>query len=142
MPLSHEDTATLVDEVQTFIERREAEQIAYGVYDVTMTGAEVIAGFRPLSVSIAPDDDREGYVRAALQHLWGRLDILRLDGGQDASPEEWVLRSRIAEMVRLLSKLRQRLPPRYEGERQRQRISHAKRLTGDTRKEQKDRLLT
>jgi hypothetical protein len=36
----------LADNVLTFIEQREAEQIAYGVYDVTMTGAEVIAGCR------------------------------------------------------------------------------------------------
>src|SRR5262249_6846799 len=85
----------------------------------------------PLSVNLAPDDDRQGYVRAALQYLWERLDVLRFDGDPDAPPEDWVLRSRIAETVRLLSKLRQRLPPKYDGEKQRQRISKAKRLTGD-----------
>lgn len=67
----------LADDVLTFIEQREAEQIAYGVYDVTMTGAEVLAGFRPLSVALNPTDDREALLRAALRRLGERLDILR-----------------------------------------------------------------
>lgn len=32
----------LADDLLTSIEQREAEQIAYGVYDVTMTGAEAM----------------------------------------------------------------------------------------------------
>ncbi len=41
MPLTARDLARLADDVLTFIEQREAEQIAYGVYDVTMTGTDV-----------------------------------------------------------------------------------------------------
>jgi Lhr-like helicase len=42
MSLNSDTLKQLADEVLTFIEQREAEQVAYGVYDVTMTGAEVI----------------------------------------------------------------------------------------------------
>src|SRR6266540_1420915 len=35
----------LADELLTFIEQREAEQIAYGIYNITMTGADVLEGF-------------------------------------------------------------------------------------------------
>ena len=38
MTLSSSDLQWLADDVLTFIEQREAEQIAYGIYDVTMTG--------------------------------------------------------------------------------------------------------
>lgn len=131
MPLTRDDIHMLVDEVLTFIEQREAEQIAYGVYDVTMTGAEVIDGFRPLSVNLTADDDRQGYVRAALQHLGERLDILRLDDDRGAPPEDWVLRSRIAEMVRLIALVRQRIVFQ-PNQRSSHRLSTSKRLVADT----------
>ena len=42
MPLSDRERDLLANDLLTWIEQREAEQIAYGVYDVTMIGAEVI----------------------------------------------------------------------------------------------------
>ncbi len=121
----------LADDVLTFIEQREAEQIAYGVYDVTMTGAEVIAGFRPLSVTLGDGDDRAALAAEALLRLGGRLDILRLDEEPSAPPEAWVLRSRIAEMVRLIALVRQRIvwQPSQRGA---HRLSTSKRLVSDT----------
>jgi hypothetical protein len=47
MSLNPDTLKQLADDVLTFIEQREAEQVAYGVYDVTMTGAEVIDSFQP-----------------------------------------------------------------------------------------------
>lgn len=119
----------LADDVLTFIEQREAEQIAYGIYDVTMTGAEVLSSYRPVDVMRPPLADRDSDLREALRWLADEAQIIRFDTATD--PADWIFRSRIAETVRLLSKLRQRLPPRTDAEKQRQRISHAKRLTGD-----------
>jgi hypothetical protein len=121
----------LADDVLTFVEQREAEQIAYGVYDVTMTGAEVIAGFRPLSVELPPDADRGALARDALVRLGERLDILRLDDDPAAPPEAWFIRSRIAEMVRLIALVRQRVvwQPNNPGS---HRLSTSKRLVADT----------
>ncbi len=121
----------LADDVLTFIEQREAEQIAYGVYNVTMTGAEVITDFRPLSVTLSPDKDRNALLHAALLRLGERLDILRLDENPNSPPEAWVLRSRIAEMVRLINLVRQRIvwQPGMKGA---HRLSTSKRLVADT----------
>ncbi len=47
MSLDEKILKRLADEILTFIEQREAEQVAYGIYDVTMTGAEVIDSFKP-----------------------------------------------------------------------------------------------
>ncbi|MEI8308212.1 MAG: hypothetical protein WCF99_14230 [Chloroflexales bacterium] len=41
MPLSDDKRDILTNDLLTWIEQREAEQIAYGVYDVTMTGTDV-----------------------------------------------------------------------------------------------------
>lgn len=127
--MNSDDTQALADDLLTFIEQREAAQIAYGVYDVTMTGAEVLAGYRPVDVTRVPLVDREGALKAALGWLAAEVLIIRFDGADE--PAEWVFRSRIAEMVRLLSRLRQRLPPRSDSEQRRQHISRAKALSGD-----------
>lgn len=121
----------LVNELLTFIEQREAEQIAYGIYAVTMTGAEALAAFRPLSVAFADEVERANHVRAALQTLGERLDLLRLDPEPDAAPEAWVFRSRIAEMVRLIHLVRQRIVF-AEPYRNTYRLSSSKRLVADT----------
>ncbi|MEI7644288.1 MAG: DEAD/DEAH box helicase [Chloroflexales bacterium] len=128
MPLTARDLARLADDVLTFIEQREAEQIAYGVYDVTMTGAEVLDKYQPVDVTRPPLADREGDLRTALRWLAQEVLIIRFSTEDD--PATWVFRSRIAETVRLLSKLRQRLAFDNTAK-QRQRISHGKRLTGD-----------
>ncbi|RRR69304.1 MAG: DEAD/DEAH box helicase, partial [Candidatus Viridilinea halotolerans] len=128
-PMNADATQALADDLLTFIEQREAAQIAYGVYDVTMTGAEVLAGYRPVDVTRVPLVDRERALKEALRWLAAEVLIICFDGADD--PAEWVFRSRIAEMVRLLSKLRQRLPPRSDSERRRQHISRAKALSGD-----------
>ena len=129
MPLSVDERDRLTNDLLTWIEQREAEQIAYGVYDVTMTGAEVLGSYQPVDATRPPLADREDDLCTALRWLAEEVLIIRF--GAEADPAAWVFRSRIAETVRLLSKLRQRLPPRYDAEQQRQRISHGKRLTGD-----------
>ncbi len=130
MPLSDRERDLLANDLLTWIEQREAEQIAYGVYDVTMIGAEVIVGFRPLSVVLGADDDRAVLTVEALLRLGERLDILRLDADPEAPPEAWVLRSRIAEMVRLIALVRQRIVW-YPGQQGSHRLSGSKRLVAD-----------
>jgi len=121
---------SIADDVLTFIEQREAEQIAYGVYSVTMTGSEVIAGFRPMRLHEDSGGDRESTVRRALQHLSERLDILRLDPNPGAPVEEWVIRSRIAEMVRLIALVRQRIVW-FTTQKNYHRLSACQRLVAD-----------
>src|SRR5258708_4808131 len=128
MPLDRKQIDILADEVLTFIEQREEEQITYGIYDVTMTGREVIDNFQPISGASFPYPDREAAVTAALESLAEDLRIIRFD--DSAEPAEWLLRSRIAEIVRLLARLRLR-SVRYDPEKLRHRISSGKRLTGD-----------
>jgi hypothetical protein len=90
--------AELLDSILTFIERREAEQIQYGLYDALLTGGEVLDAFL---------SEPEQKVRAALTALWQRGRIIRFE--ENADHREWLLRSRIAETVRLVGKLRQRI---------------------------------
>ncbi|MEI8167342.1 MAG: DEAD/DEAH box helicase, partial [Chloroflexales bacterium] len=122
------DRVRLADDLLTWIEQREAEQIAYGVYDVTMTGAEVLGNYQPVDATRPPLADRDGDLCTALRWLAEEVLIIRFSA--EADPADWVFRSRIAETVRLLSKLRQRLAFDNTAK-QRQRISHGKRLTGD-----------
>lgn len=128
MPLDRKQLDALADEVLTFIEQREAEQIAYGVYDVTMTGREVIDSFQPISGKPFPYPDRETTMAAALEALAIDLRIIRFNSSPD--PAEWLIRSRIAEIVRLLAWLRLR-SVRYNNQKPRHRINSGKRLTGD-----------
>lgn len=88
----------LLDMILTFIERREAEQIQYGLYDVMLTGDEVLDSFSP-----EPEQD----FCAALTELWQRGLVIRFEDNQD--PRDWCFRSRSAETVRLVSKLRRRI---------------------------------
>jgi hypothetical protein len=121
----------LLNELLTFIEQREAEQIAYGIYNVTMTGAEALSAFRPLSALPAGNAERTTLLRSALQMLGERLDILRFDPDPQAAPEAWVFRSRIAEMVRLIHLVRQRIVF-ADNYRNAHRLSSSKRLVADT----------
>ncbi|GAB4199216.1 MAG: hypothetical protein OHK0022_19290 [Roseiflexaceae bacterium] len=124
MPSTSHISESLVDELLTFIEQREAEQIAYGIYDVTMTGADLLHDFQPR-------DKRTGEeTLTALALLSKRLDILRFDNYGDEQPEAWVFRSRIAEMVRIIALLRLR-SAFHQGMRQTHRISSGKRLVAD-----------
>jgi hypothetical protein len=88
----------LLDSLLTFIERREAEQVQYGLYDVLLTGDELLTAF---------SSEPEQQVRAALSGLWQRGLIVRFEDNADHC--QWVFRSRTAETVRLVSKLRQRV---------------------------------
>lgn len=87
----------LVDIILTYIERREAEQIKYGLYDALLTGDEVFNTFASI-----PEHD----VRAALDKLHARDLIIRFE--DNADHRRWLFRSRTAETVRLVSNLRQR----------------------------------
>lgn len=130
MSLDSDTIKRLADEVLTFIEQREAEQVAYGIYDVTMTKAEVIESFQPTEdIQLAKEEEAEA-VSNALQQLVDDLQIIRFDRVE--SPGDWVFRSRIAETVRLLTKLRQRIV-RYTNEKPRHRISNSKRLVADVK---------
>ncbi|MCA1990715.1 MAG: DEAD/DEAH box helicase [Coleofasciculus sp. S288] len=130
MSLNSDTLKQLADEVLTFIEQREAEQVAYGVYDVTMTGAEVIESFQPSEdIQLAAEQKTEA-IGEALQQLGNDLQIIRFN--QADSPTEWVFRSRIAETVRLLTKLRQRIVL-HNPEKEKHRISKSKRLVADVK---------
>ena len=128
MSLDLDTIKSLADEVLTFIEQREAEQVAYGIYDVTMTGVEVIDNFQPSEdITLTPEEKPEA-LREALKQLANDLQIIRFNQGQ--SPDDWIFRSRIAETVRLLSKLRQRIV-RENNLKVAHRISNSKRLVAD-----------
>lgn len=130
MSLDAKSLKYLSDEVLTFIEQREAEQVAYGIYDLTMTGAEVIDSFQPSEDIPLTAEDRDKTLINALQQLASDLQIIRFD--KEESPRDWVFRSRIAETVRLLTKLRQRIAcedNRKDGH----RISNSKRLVEDVK---------
>ncbi len=122
------DLGRLSDDVLTYIEQREAEQIAYGMYRVTLSGRELITEYRPVDSTLPPLSDREAVLSTVLRHLDAALLIIRFNDADD--PAEWMFRSRIAEIVRLLTLLRQRIA-KNAGEQQRQRISGLKRLSGD-----------
>ncbi len=128
--MSKDALIRLADEVLTFIEQREAEQIAYGVYDLTLTGREVIDGYQPLDGSPFAGEDRTAQIGAALQYLADEVQIIRFDKTSD--PADWVFRSRICEVVRLLTKLRQRIV-RTDPEKASHRISKSKRLVEDVK---------
>lgn len=130
MRLDSDTLKQLADEILTFIEQREAEQVAYGVYDVTMTGVEVINGFQPSEDIQRVVDDKAGAVTDALKQLADELQIIIFNKVE--SPPDWVFRSRIAETVRLLTKLRQRIV-RYDNEKPRHRLGNSKRLVADVK---------
>ncbi|NJK81358.1 MAG: hypothetical protein HC914_16300 [Chloroflexaceae bacterium] len=112
----------------TFIEQREGEQIDYGIYDVTMTGAEVLASFPLPAMDLPPETGRDAAIRAALQHLADEIQIIRFTDAEQ--PDNWVFRSRMAEIVRLLSKLKQRIV-QFNNQKARHRVSSGKRLVAD-----------
>ena len=130
MSLDPDSIKRLADEVLTFIEQREAEQIAYGIYDVTMKGVEVVDDFTPSEDIELNAEERTEALRSALAQLANDLQIIRFN--QVESSDDWIFRSRIAETVRLISKLRQRivldnnLKPAH-------RISNSKRLVADVK---------
>jgi len=128
MSLDEKILKQLADEILTFIEQREAEQVAYGIYDVTMTGAEVIDSFKP-SEDIQLDILEEAIAKA-LKYLSNHLQIIRFD--QNETICEWIFRSRIAEIVRLLAKLRQRMV-KFNSEKPKHRLSKLKSLVADVK---------
>ncbi|KJH72506.1 DEAD/DEAH box helicase [Aliterella atlantica] len=130
MSLDDEALKQLADEVLTLIEQREAEQVAYGIYDVLMTGAEVIDRFQPSEDITLSAEKRSQVVSQALQNLAENLQIIRFE--QNQSPSDWVFRSRIAEIVRLISKLRQRIV-KYDNEKPHHCLSKLKSLVADVK---------
>ena len=60
MPLDKDQQMALADDLLTYIEQRESEQIAYGIYDVTTTTEEVLDAYHPIDTSLVgiyePDD--------------------------------------------------------------------------------------
>ena len=128
MSLDSDTIKRLADEILTFIEQREAEQVAYGIYDVTMTGVEVIDNFKPSEDIVLTAEQKTEALRNALVQLANDLQIIRFN--QVESPDDWIFRSRITETVRLLSKLRQRIV-RDNNLKAAHRISNSKRLVAD-----------
>lgn len=123
------DAAPTFD-VLTFIEQHEAEQIAYGIYDVTMTGREVIEGYRPSNGGNLPEGDRTAMLIDVLRQLVEEAHIIRFDAA--TAVEDWVFRSRIAETVRLLTRLKQRIVG-WDSAKARHRVSSGKRLVEDVK---------
>lgn len=119
----------LADEIQTFIEQREAEQSAYGIYDLTMTGGEVLDIFEPGDPNLLDVQTRDDDIRNALKLLYKDYQIIRFDR-EEADVRNWIFRSRMAEIVRLLSKLKQRII-KNSGQIKNHKISNSKRLVHD-----------
>ncbi|MEB3309552.1 MAG: DEAD/DEAH box helicase [Snowella sp.] len=130
MTLSPQVIKSLADEILTFIEQREAEQIAYGFYDVIMTGSEVINNFQPSDDVLLNSTDLFDAITQALEYLAEQLQIIRFN--QNQSIPEWIFRSRIAEIVRLLSKLKQRIVE-YNNKKSQHRLSQCKNLVADVK---------
>lgn len=130
MSLNSDTIKFLADELLTFIEQREAEQIAYGVYDLTLMGREVIDNFQPSNDIPLLAEEKNSAITQALQKLANDLQIIRFD--QEKLPENWVFRSRITETVRLLTKLRQRIV-NENPVKAAHRISKSKRLIEDVK---------
>jgi Helicase conserved C-terminal domain/DEAD/DEAH box helicase len=128
LSLSESSIDRLSGEVLTFIEQREAEQIAYGIFDITIAGAEVLDGFMFSEDTDVPDTEKAAALEQSLNRLNDRYQILRFD--QEAEPRDWLFRSRASEIVRLLSRLRQRIV-RTDNEKPRHRLSNSKRLVED-----------
>lgn len=95
--------AGVADALLTALEMREAEQMEYGIFDMVHTGSDVL--------KMVSGDPLE--VETALRRLVQNNLVIRLrrdaahDPSQD-SPDNWILRSRIAEVVRLVRDVRQR----------------------------------
>ena len=90
----------ILDEVLTFIEKRDAHQIRYGIYETEMRGSDLFSELR------LPNDPLAIKLEFGLRMLMETGFLLPLK--RDPDIRNWVFRSRIAEIVRLLSKLRQR----------------------------------
>jgi len=90
----------VLDDVLTFIEERDALQIRYGIYDTLISGSDLFAGMK------LPGDPFYIKLEYSLRTLMGEKFLLPLNLPGDI--RKWEFRSRIAEIVRLLSKLRQR----------------------------------
>ena len=90
----------IFDDVLTFIEQKDALQIRYGLYDSSMTGIDVISN------KIFPDDPFFVKAEFGLRMLMSERFLLPLNIEEDIL--KWSFRSRIAEITRLVTKLRQR----------------------------------
>ncbi|MEM2970609.1 MAG: DEAD/DEAH box helicase, partial [Candidatus Bathyarchaeia archaeon] len=95
----------LLDDVLTFIEEKDALQIRYGIYDTAMVGADIFSGMR------LSGDPYYIKLEYALRMLMKEKLLLPLNIGTDI--RNWEFRSRIAEITRLLYKLRQRFYDHY-----------------------------
>ncbi|MEM2111079.1 MAG: DEAD/DEAH box helicase [Candidatus Bathyarchaeia archaeon] len=93
------------DDVLTFIEEGDALQIRYGLYESSMSGSDLFAGLR------LDNDPFRFKIEYGLRILMKERFLLPLTMGSDI--RDWEFRSRIAETVRLLYKLRQRFEEHY-----------------------------
>lgn len=130
MTLTPNTIKYLAEEILTFIEQREAEQVAYGIYDVTMTGTEVIDNFQPSEDILLNKADLSADISKALQNLSDNFQIISFNKNKPIP--EWIFRSRIAETVRLIAKLRQRRV-NHNNEKSKHRISKCKHLVADVK---------
>lgn len=89
-----------MDAALSFIEQRDALQVRYGIFEPFMTIRDFVLDY-PL-----PRDPLYVTQRLILWRLYQRNDILLLQTGED--PRLWQIRSRTAEIVRLLARLRKR----------------------------------
>jgi hypothetical protein len=95
----------LLDDVLTFIEEKDALQIRYGIYDTSMVGADIFSSMR------LSGDPYYVKLEYALRTLIKEKLLLPLSLGTDL--RNWEFRSRIAEITRLLYKMRQRFYDHY-----------------------------
>lgn len=90
----------ILDKVLTCIEEKDSTQIKYGIYNTSTRGLDLFSEFR------LPSDPFFAKLEYGIRELKREKLILSLEIDEDI--RNWQFRSRIAEIVRLLSKLRQR----------------------------------
>jgi hypothetical protein len=95
-----------------------------------MTGAEVIENFQPSEDIKIVETEIPEAIRQALQYLFQTLQIIKFN--QEETPDQWIFRSRIAEIIRLLTKLRQRIVT-TNNRKESHRLSQCKRLVADVK---------
>lgn len=94
------------DRMLTFLEKEEARYTSFGFYDSTVTGKYLLDNF--FDQDVEAFDPHGIYREAALMLLWQEGSVFPLN--EDSDPGQWRFRSRMGEVVRLLSSLRQRFP--------------------------------
>lgn len=102
--------ASLSREILTWIEMQEAQAVHFGIFEATTRGQQVLQRFRTRTVDGQPCGDAEILHGLRFLRELEQLVLLGVNNDANDDPEGWVFRSRMGELVRLFSNLRQRFP--------------------------------